>query len=124
VTVFLDRRAAGLALGALPDIVLVRKVGMPGNAELALGAIVGPGGETMVLNEDLVGLYHIDPATIEAQAAPVAPPEVVSLMAGLADRVVCLHMPDDFRAVGLHYAHFPQLEDDEVRRILAGAHKT
>lgn len=171
------------ALGAPLDIVLVRKVGMPGNPELALGAIAGPGGATMVLNEELVGLYGIDPATIEAQAAPqrvelerrrklwggqlapgalrgktvvlvddgiatgatmraaiaavradqparvvvaapVAPPEVVAVMAGLADQVVCLHMPDDFRAVGLHYVRFPQLEDDEVRRILAGAHKT
>jgi putative phosphoribosyl transferase len=171
------------ALSAPLDIVLVRKIGMPGNPELALGAIAGAAGETMVLNEGLIRGFAINPAVIEAQAAPqraelerrrklwggrlqpgalkgrtvvlvddgiatgatmraaiaavradqprrvvvatpVAPPEVVSVMAGLADQVVCLHMPDDFRAVGLHYAHFPQLEDDEVRRILDGARKT
>ena len=171
------------ALGAPLDIVLVRKIGMPGNPELALGAIAGPGGGTMVLNEELVRLYGIDSDTIKAQAAPqraelerrrklwggrlapgalkgktvvlvddgiatgatmraaiaavradgpaqvvvaapVAPPEVVAAMEALADRVVCLATPRDFTAVGLHYASFPQLEDDEVRRILDGARKT
>jgi putative phosphoribosyl transferase len=171
------------ALGAPLDIVLVRKIGMPGNPELALGAIAGPGGQTMVLNEDLVRLYGIDRDTIEAQAAPqraelerrrrlwggrlapgalkgrtvvlvddgiatgatmraaiaavradgparvvvaapVAPPEVVAAMEDLADRVVCLATPRDFTAVGLHYSSFPQLEDDEVRRILDGARRT
>lgn len=168
------------ALRAPLDIVLVRKVGMPGNPELALGAIAGPGGETMVVNEDLVRFYGIDAATIAAAAAPqraeldrrralwggrlqagalagktvvlvddgiatgatmraaiaavradrparvivaapVAPPEVVASMERLADQVICLHVPREFMAVGLHYASFPQLEDDEVRRILAAA---
>jgi putative phosphoribosyl transferase len=170
------------ALGAPLDIVLVRKIGMPGNPELALGAIAGPGGQTMVLNEGLVSLYGIEPETIAAQAepqraelerrqrlwggqlapgalkgktvllvddgiatgatmraaiaavradqparvivaSPVAPPDVVAAMQALADQVICLHMPQDFTAVGLHYASFPQLEDDEVARILAGARK-
>lgn len=52
------------------DIVLVRKIGMPGNPELALGAIAGPEGRTMVLNAELVDIYGIDAATVEAQAAP------------------------------------------------------
>lgn len=171
------------ALGAPLDIVLVRKIGMPGNPELALGAIAGPGSATMVLNEELVRLYGIDRDTIEAQAAPqraelerrrrlwggrlapgalkgrtvvlvddgiatgatmraaiaavradgparvvvaapVAPPEVAAAMEALADRVVCLATPRQFTAVGLHYASFPQLEDDEVRRILDGARRT
>lgn len=58
------------ALGAELDIVLVRKIGMPGNPELALGAIAGPEGGTMVLNQELVRLCGIDRAGIEAQAGP------------------------------------------------------
>lgn len=168
------------ALGAPLDIVLVRKVGMPGNPELALGAIAGPEGGTMVLNEELIRLYGIDRDTIEAQAAPqraelvrrrklwgarlepgalrgkrvilvddgiatgatmraaieavradqpaevvvatpVAPPEVVDAMARLADRVICMASPAAFVAVGRHYADFPQLDDAEVKDILAAA---
>lgn len=168
------------ALRAPLDIVLVRKIGMPGNPELALGALAGPAGETMVLNEGLIRGFAINPAVIEAQAAPqraelqrrrklwggrlqpgalrgktvvlvddgiatgatmraaiaavradrpdqvivatpVAPPDVVSVMEGLADQVICLQTPRDFTAVGLHYASFPQLEDDEVRRILSSS---
>lgn len=58
------------SLKARLDIVLVRKIGMPMNPELALGAIAGPDGGTMVLNTELVDFYGIDAATIDAQAAP------------------------------------------------------
>ena len=57
-------------LNAPLDIVLVRKIGMPMNPELALGAIAGPQGQTLVLNTELVEHCGIDPATITAQAAP------------------------------------------------------
>ena len=169
-------------LGAPLDIVLVRKIGMPGQPELALGAIAGPGGQTIVLNEALVQAYGIDPKTLRALtaperveldrrqrlwggrltpgalrgktvvlvddgiatgatmraaiaavrtdqparvvvAAPVAPPEVVGVMERLADEVVCLQTPLDFVAVGRHYQSFPQLEDSEVRDILASARR-
>lgn len=168
------------ALGAPLDIVLVRKIGMPLNPELALGAIAGPEGGTLVLNDELVAAFGIDADTIKAQAAParaelarrsalwgarlksgalkgkrvilvddgiatgatmraaiaavradqparvivatpVAPPDTMDAMTALADEVVCLETPFAFTAVGLHYASFPQLDDDEVRRILAGA---
>ncbi|TGD60557.1 phosphoribosyltransferase [Tabrizicola sp. WMC-M-20] len=62
-----DEVAQGLK--APQDLVLVRKIGMPGNPELALGAIAGPGGKTQVLNAELAGLFGIDASTIEAQAA-------------------------------------------------------
>ncbi|WP_372841089.1 phosphoribosyltransferase [Phaeovulum sp.] len=58
------------ALKAPLDIILVRKIGMPKNPELALGALAGPEGQTIVLNSELVNDYGIDAATIEAQAAP------------------------------------------------------
>jgi putative phosphoribosyl transferase len=164
------------------DIVLVRKIGMPGNPELALGAIAGPEGDTMVLNTDVIDFHGIAPATIDAQAAleraelarrralwaarlrpgalkdkvvilvddgiatgatmraaiaavradhprrvvvaaPVAAPDALAFMSRLADEVVCLSAPAGFSAVGRHYESFPQLGDDEVRDILAGARR-
>jgi putative phosphoribosyl transferase len=45
---------------ALPlDVLVVRKLGVPGNEELAMGAI-GPRG-IRVLNEDVIGAYRLDP---------------------------------------------------------------
>lgn len=52
-------------------------------------------------------------------AVPVAPPEAVSRLAGEADEVVVLQDPETFRgAVGLHYAAFDQVDDDEVIGLL------
>jgi putative phosphoribosyl transferase len=188
-----DAIVLGLPRGGLPvadevareldaplDIVLVRKIGMPGNPELALGAIAGPKGGTMVLNTELVDVHGIDAATIEAQAAPeraelarrsalwgarlqpgalkdkvvilvddgiatgatmraaiaavradqprrvvaaapVAAPDTLDLISRLADEVVCLSAPAGFTAVGCHYTNFPQLDDNDVRAILAAA---
>lgn len=188
-----DTIILGLPRGGLPvadevardlkaplDIVLVRKIGMPLNPELALGAIAGPEGQTQVLNTELVRHYGIDAATIGRQAAPervelarrralwgtrlqpgalrgkvvalvddgiatgatmraaiaavradqplrviaatpVASPEALHLVSGLADEVVCLSAPFAFSAVGRHYTSFPQLDDDDVRSILAEA---
>ncbi|QRM56448.1 phosphoribosyltransferase [Sinorhizobium sp. BG8] len=52
-------------------------------------------------------------------AIPVAPLEVISELRADVDRIVCLHMPADFRAVGLHYRDFHQTSDEEVIEILA-----
>jgi predicted phosphoribosyltransferase len=52
-------------------------------------------------------------------AAPVAPPEAVEMLAQSADRVVCVHQPQSFVAVGHWYEEFPQLTDAEVVEILA-----
>lgn len=51
-------------------------------------------------------------------AVPVAPPEILSKVAGLADEVVCLETPVYFQAVGQFYLDFPQVEDDEVIEAL------
>jgi predicted phosphoribosyltransferase len=52
-------------------------------------------------------------------AAPVAPPETAAALRARSDEVVILLEPEDFRAVGEYYADFHQLEDDEVRNLLA-----
>lgn len=54
-------------------------------------------------------------------AVPVGSREACEALREVADEVVCLAQPEPFGGVGLHYASFPQLEDDEVIRILAEA---
>ena len=53
-------------------------------------------------------------------AVPVAPPDTLEKVATMADEVVCLESPWAFRAVAQFYQHFPQVEDEEVIRILKG----
>lgn len=55
------------ALGAPFDVILVRKLGVPGREELAMGAIASGG--VRVLNEDVTGALRLDPATIDQVAA-------------------------------------------------------
>lgn len=54
-------------------------------------------------------------------AVPVAPPDTLEKIRPYADEVVCLHAPENFRAVGQFYAEFPQIEDAEVEAILRQA---
>jgi predicted phosphoribosyltransferase/dienelactone hydrolase len=91
-------------LGLAFDIVVVRKLGLPGQPELAMGA-VGEGGVT-VMNEEIVGLSRIGSAEItaveERERAEVAS-RAVRLRGGrpavpLAGRVVLL--VDDGIATG------------------------
>jgi putative phosphoribosyl transferase len=54
------------ALGAPLDIFLVRKLGVPGHPELAMGAIASGG--VVVLNRDVIDWYGIPQEAIEAVA--------------------------------------------------------
>jgi putative phosphoribosyl transferase len=54
------------AIGAPLDVFLVRKLGLPGHPELAMGAIASGG--VRVLNEDVVSWYRIPASVIEAVA--------------------------------------------------------
>jgi predicted phosphoribosyltransferase len=55
------------ALGAPLDVFVVRKLGVPGHEELALGAIAS--GPVVVLNDDVVRALRITREVIEAVAA-------------------------------------------------------
>nr|WP_311529332.1 phosphoribosyltransferase family protein [uncultured Ralstonia sp.] len=57
-------------------------------------------------------------------AVPVAAPDSLEDIRPLADEVVCLYAPQGFRAVGLHYDNFPQVEDAEVRAALGSSAQT
>ena len=54
-------------LNAPLDVFLVRKLGVPGHEELAMGAIAA--GSVRVLNEEIIRLLRIPEAVIEAVAA-------------------------------------------------------
>lgn len=51
-------------------------------------------------------------------AVPVASTESIALVRPLADEVVCLHAPEDFRSVGQFYRSFEQVEDGQAMRLL------
>ncbi|NKQ55048.1 phosphoribosyltransferase [Amycolatopsis sp. K13G38] len=53
-----------------------------------------------------------------AFAAPVCAPEAAMNLKSDVDEVVCLLMPDEFRAVGQWYGNFDQTTDDEVVELL------
>jgi predicted phosphoribosyltransferase len=72
-------------------------------------------GATMI--SALHGLRSRKPARLIC-AIPVSPPETLRKIQSLVDQVVCLDTPDNFRAVGQFYVDFPQVEDDEVIKIL------
>lgn len=166
------------ALGVPLDVFVVRKLGAPGQPELAIGAIASGG--VRVLDAELVRALAITPETIEAiagreeeelqrrerlyrgerkprelggetvilvddglatgasmrsavaavrqqgpakvvVAVPVAAAQVCTAFQQIADEVVCAATPTPFYAVGQWYAVFDQTDDDEVRRLLAGA---
>jgi predicted phosphoribosyltransferase len=55
-------------------------------------------------------------------AAPVASRESLAHIGKLADEVVCLSVPPEFRAVGQFYGEFNPVSDAEVVRILQEEH--
>ncbi len=54
------------ALDAPLDIVLVRKIGVPAQPELAMGAVVDGGAPIVVRNEDVIRLAGVDEAEFRA----------------------------------------------------------
>jgi putative phosphoribosyl transferase len=166
------------ACGAPLDIFVVRKIGVPGHEELAMGAVASGG--VRFLNEDVLGAYRIPETLIDDAAArelrrihqlealyraaapgmdvrgrnvivvddglatgatmraavlalrrlgvgritiavPVGAQETCETLRGVADELICLRMPGNFRAVGLWYENFGEVSDEEVRSLLETA---
>lgn len=58
------------ALDAPLGLMLVRKIGVPGHRELAVGAIAGPDGRDIVINHDVAAMVGLDEREIERLAEP------------------------------------------------------
>jgi predicted phosphoribosyltransferase len=157
------------------DVFVVRKLGVPGHPELAMGAIAAGGviavnadvtdqlgiaravveeaaarerleldrrdqryrhgrkppdvnGRTVILVDDglatgasmeaaILALRTQSPARIVV-AVPVGASDTCQRLRTAADDVVCLAMPEPFRAVGLWYEEFSQTTDEEVMEAL------
>jgi predicted phosphoribosyltransferase len=56
-------------------------------------------------------------------AVPVCAAETAAALRTEVDEVVCLGEYRDFHAVGLYYADFGQVSDDEVRELLTRRHR-
>jgi predicted phosphoribosyltransferase len=162
------------------DVFLVRKLGMPGREEFAIGAIASGGvrvlnedvvqalrlpddvidalteqesqelerrerayrddrpapevhGKTVILVDDglatgstmraaITALRRLDPSRIVV-AVPVGAPEACAEFRHEADEAICAKEPTPFHAVGLWYEDFSQTTDEQVRDVLARAHK-
>jgi putative phosphoribosyl transferase len=55
-------------------------------------------------------------------AVPVGAEDTVAALAELADRVIALSVPKDFRAVGFWYQDFTQTSDRQVLALLTAGH--
>lgn len=114
------------ALEAPLDVFVVRKLGLPGHPEYAMGAIASGG--LRVLNDEVVRLYRVPEPVIDALTAheparvivavPVGSPDTCRECAHVADEVVCGRAPEHFSAVGQWYNDFRQTTDEEVRELL------
>lgn len=163
------------SIGAPLDLVITRKIGAPGNPELAIGAVTQEGesiidpelvstllvsrdylkeearrqsdeirrrlkryrgdreypkleGKTVVIVDDGIATGSTVRAAIQSVrsrraatiilAVPVGPPDTITELSKIADRIVCLSTPEPFYAIGEFYNEFEQVEDDEVRELL------
>ncbi|HYF84781.1 MAG TPA: phosphoribosyltransferase family protein [Clostridia bacterium] len=51
-------------------------------------------------------------------AVPVAPRDTVEKLSREVDEVICLEVPEEFYAVGMHYKNFSEVSDEEVAEII------
>jgi putative phosphoribosyl transferase len=92
---------------------------------------ISPAGRIVIIVDDglatgatMIAALHAIRAQNPAKlvcAVPVAAPDSLEKVAQLADAVACVCTPENFHAVGQFYSSFPQVEDDEVERILAAS---
>ena len=55
-------------------------------------------------------------------AIPVCSPDTIAELEAMADKVICLYVPDDFAAVGQYYRNFEQVSEKEVLDMLYAHH--
>jgi putative phosphoribosyl transferase len=164
-------------LNAPLDLVMVRKIGVPWQPELAAAAVIDGKDAQIVVNDEVCAEANISRSYIDEMvkeelkeierraklylkdrprvpiggrsaivvddgiatgttiravikalrlkqprsillAVPVAPKEAVAALRAETDDIICLETPEPFWGIGLHYADFHQISDDEVIEIL------
>ena len=108
----LERRER-LYRGELPPLDVRRKAVLLVDDGLATGS-------TMRAAVEALRRQH--PAQVIV-AVPVAAADACEAVRRVADEVICARTPERFRAVGSYYEDFSQTSDDEVRELLARAHR-
>jgi predicted phosphoribosyltransferase len=126
-------RALGISDEALAAIDARARAELERRERLYRGAApaVALAGRTAVLVDDGLATGSTMLAAVRAAraeraakvlvAVPVADIEVCALLGSVADDVGCLLTPHPLGAVGVYYADFSQVGDDEVRELLAAA---
>lgn len=104
-------RRRRLYLGDRRPVPVAGRVAVVVDDGIATGATMRAG---------LLGLARQNPARIVV-AVPVAAPGTLDGLRPPADEILCLAVPDGFRAVGLHYRDFAQVGDAEVMAALRAA---
>jgi putative phosphoribosyl transferase len=87
-----------------------------------------PEGQTVLLVDDGVATGATTLAAVRALkkqkpselilAIPVGPPDAIARLREEVDRLICLHTPQVFWAVGAFYQVFDQTSDEEVMQLL------
>jgi predicted phosphoribosyltransferase len=88
-------------------------------------------GKRVILVDDGIATGATIEATIDALqktgleelilAVPVGPRETIERLKRKVDRLICLHAPEIFWAVGSFYMTFDQTSDEEVVALLKGS---
>lgn len=89
-------------------------------------------GKRVILVDDGIATGATIEATIDALqktgleelilAVPVGPRDTIGRLESKVDRLICLHSPEIFWAVGSFYMAFGQTTDEEVIALLEGSH--
>lgn len=106
----IERRRAFYFAGREP-------VPLAGRTAIVVDDGIATGGTVRVA---LKALHGTEAARI-VLAVPVAPRDALDSLHDEVDELVCLKVPWDFHAVGLHYASFDQTNDSEVIDCLNAA---
>lgn len=96
-----------------------RPAGTPAPVEGRTVILVDDGLATGVTARAAIAALRRRGAGVVVFAAPVCAADAAAALRSEADEVVCVGEPSDFQAVGVWYADFGQVSDDEVRKLLA-----